>query len=183
MHKAYNYLAARGCAYWCYPMLLAWLEERQRSNEATERSSKQSDPISDRWVVFHSSSFSLPDTIRNDLQCVMMQGGYIEHCALPCHGARERITMVTSFRPKGKIVSDMSHLKTIRSCSNSFEVYDQVCFPPKIPPLVLHLLTSYLPVVRSKSSWYCPRGTRDLSRDFEEPSGDCRGCLRAKRRS
>jgi hypothetical protein len=56
----------------------------------------------------------------------MMQGGYIEHCALPCHGARERITMVTSFRPKGKIVSDLSNLKTIRSCSNSFEVYDQV---------------------------------------------------------
>jgi hypothetical protein len=59
-------------------------------------------------------------------QCVMMQGGYIEHCALPCHGARERITMVTSFRPKGKIVSDISNLKTIRSCSNSYEMYDQV---------------------------------------------------------
>lgn len=56
----------------------------------------------------------------------MMQGGYIEHCALPCHGAREQITMVTSFRAKGKIFRDMSNLKTIRSCSNSFEMYDQV---------------------------------------------------------
>lgn len=61
-------------------------------------------------------------------QCVMMQGGYIEHCALPCIGTNERITMVTSFRSRGKIIQDITDLENIKSCSNHHEVYDQVGF-------------------------------------------------------
>lgn len=55
----------------------------------------------------------------------MMQGGYINHCALPCMGAKERITMVTSFRPRNKIYPDVTDLRNIRDCSNPHELHDQ----------------------------------------------------------
>lgn len=56
--------------------------------------------------------------------CVLMQGGYINHAALPCNNAVERITMVTSFRPK-RLTEDITNLRNIRNCSNNFELYDQ----------------------------------------------------------
>lgn len=56
--------------------------------------------------------------------CVLMQGGYINHAALPCSNAFERITMVTSFRPK-RPTEDITNLRNIRNCSNNFEMYDQ----------------------------------------------------------
>lgn len=55
----------------------------------------------------------------------MMQGGYIEHCALPARGASERITMVTSFRPRNKVYRDLTDLRNIRDCSNLYELHDQ----------------------------------------------------------
>lgn len=56
--------------------------------------------------------------------CVVMQGGYITHAALPSNNAFERITMVTSFRPK-RPTEDITNLRNIRNCSNTHEVYDQ----------------------------------------------------------
>ncbi|PWN48444.1 hypothetical protein IE53DRAFT_197212 [Violaceomyces palustris] len=56
---------------------------------------------------------------------VMMQGGYIPHAAMPCYGSAERITMVTSFRPKAPLYRDISNLDNIRTCSNWFDLYDQ----------------------------------------------------------
>lgn len=69
--------------------------------------------------------------------CVMMQGGYISHAALPCRpqpgsaaaaspASNERITMVTSFRKRSAVGwRDISNLTNIRSCSNWNELYAQ----------------------------------------------------------
>lgn len=70
--------------------------------------------------------------------CVMMQGGYISHAALPCRphpslkgadaraAVNERITMVTSFRKRSAFGwRDVSNLENIRSCSNWNELYAQ----------------------------------------------------------
>ena len=65
--------------------------------------------------------------------CIMMQGGYINHAALPCRpragGAaanNERITMVTSFRKRSAFGwRDISNLINIRTCSNLNELYAQ----------------------------------------------------------
>ena len=52
-----------------------------------------------------------------------MQGRYITHQALHALGAQERITMVTSFRPKSPLVRDDSVLTTVRGISNLSELY------------------------------------------------------------
>lgn len=67
--------------------------------------------------------------------CVMLQGGYISHAALPCKPNplatsslidNERITMVTSFRKRSAFAwRDVSNLTNIRSCSNWNELYAQ----------------------------------------------------------
>jgi hypothetical protein len=54
-----------------------------------------------------------------------MQGRYITHQALPAFGARERITMVTSFRPKSPYIKDGSVLNTVRPISNLSALYGQ----------------------------------------------------------
>lgn len=54
-----------------------------------------------------------------------MQGRYIEHQALKAFGGRERITMVTSFRPKSPFVKDETVLTGVRSISNLSELYTQ----------------------------------------------------------
>lgn len=54
-----------------------------------------------------------------------MQGRYIEHQALRTLGGSERITMVTSFRPKSAFVRDDTVLTTVRSISNLPELYYQ----------------------------------------------------------
>lgn len=56
--------------------------------------------------------------------CVVMQGGYITHAALPSSNAFERITMVTSFRPK-RATEDITKLKNVRDSANNYEQYDQ----------------------------------------------------------
>jgi hypothetical protein len=55
----------------------------------------------------------------------MMQGRYIEHQALKAHGGRERISMVTSFRPKCPSVRDETVLTGSRPISEWSELYTQ----------------------------------------------------------
>jgi len=52
-----------------------------------------------------------------------MQGRCITHQALRALGAQERITMVTSFRPKSPFLPDDVRLATVRGVSNLSELY------------------------------------------------------------
>ena len=54
-----------------------------------------------------------------------MQGRYIEHQALKAMGGRERISMVTAFRPKSPLVRDEIVLTSLRGISNLSELYYQ----------------------------------------------------------
>ena len=54
---------------------------------------------------------------------VVMQGRYITHQALRALGAQERITMVTSFRPKSPFVRDDTVLSTVRGISDLSDLY------------------------------------------------------------
>ncbi len=54
-----------------------------------------------------------------------MQGRYIEHQALRVLGTTERITMVTSFRPKSAFIKDDTVLTTVRPISDLRELYSQ----------------------------------------------------------
>ncbi|KAK7739650.1 hypothetical protein SLS53_005617 [Cytospora paraplurivora] len=56
---------------------------------------------------------------------VVLQGRYIEHQALRALGAMERITMVTSFRPKNPLLRDDTVLTTVRPISDLAELYAQ----------------------------------------------------------
>lgn len=54
---------------------------------------------------------------------IILQGRYITHRALQAKGAKERITAVTSFRPRSPFVKDDSVLRTVRPVSNLSELY------------------------------------------------------------
>ena len=54
-----------------------------------------------------------------------MQGRYIEHQALKARGGRERISMVTSFRPRDPHAKDESFLGGVRKISNVPAIYQQ----------------------------------------------------------
>ncbi|PLB54904.1 hypothetical protein P170DRAFT_483704 [Aspergillus steynii IBT 23096] len=56
---------------------------------------------------------------------VVMQGRYLQHQALKAIGGRERISMVTPFRPKDPLVRDEIVLVGVRGISNLSEVYPQ----------------------------------------------------------
>ncbi|GAM40450.1 hypothetical protein TCE0_039f12809 [Talaromyces pinophilus] len=56
---------------------------------------------------------------------VILQGRYIEHQALRALGATERITSVTSFRPKSAAIKDDTVLHTVRAISDLKELYHQ----------------------------------------------------------
>ncbi|KAL8808348.1 MAG: hypothetical protein Q9182_000168 [Xanthomendoza sp. 2 TL-2023] len=56
---------------------------------------------------------------------VILQGRYIEHQALRALGTTERITMVTSFRPRCPNLPDDTVLTTVRPISNLSELYSQ----------------------------------------------------------
>ena len=56
---------------------------------------------------------------------VVLQGRYITHRGLRALGFGERITMVTSFRPKCPFAADDSILRTVRPVSNLQELYSQ----------------------------------------------------------
>jgi hypothetical protein len=52
-----------------------------------------------------------------------LQGRYITHQALRALGAKERITSVTSFRPRSAFVKDDTVLTTVRPISDLSELY------------------------------------------------------------
>ncbi|KAH6984439.1 hypothetical protein BKA56DRAFT_517514 [Ilyonectria sp. MPI-CAGE-AT-0026] len=56
---------------------------------------------------------------------VVLQGRYVQHQALAALGGRERITMITSFRPRDPIIKDDSVLTSIRPISEPSELYYQ----------------------------------------------------------
>ncbi|KAF9878277.1 hypothetical protein CkaCkLH20_04315 [Colletotrichum karsti] len=56
---------------------------------------------------------------------VVMQGRYIEHQALKAKGGRERISMVTAFRPKSPLVRDETVLTGSRPISTRSDLYYQ----------------------------------------------------------
>ena len=56
---------------------------------------------------------------------MVLQGRYIEHRALRALGATERITMVTSFRPRCPDLRDDTVLTTVRPVSDLSELYGQ----------------------------------------------------------
>lgn len=56
---------------------------------------------------------------------VVLQGRYIEHQALRALGMTERITMVTSFRPRSPNLPDDTVLTTVRPVSDLSELYSQ----------------------------------------------------------
>ena len=62
-------------------------------------------------------------------QALVFQGGQIVHAALPTINSSERITLVTSFRPKLSVpkglLYDMSHLGNVRRYSNLTVLYQQ----------------------------------------------------------
>ncbi|KAI8935666.1 hypothetical protein NX059_007190 [Plenodomus lindquistii] len=54
---------------------------------------------------------------------VVLQGRYIMHQALRALGAKERITAVTSWRPRSAFVKDDTSLRTVRPVSDLSELY------------------------------------------------------------
>ncbi|KAL9109229.1 MAG: hypothetical protein Q9227_006154 [Pyrenula ochraceoflavens] len=56
---------------------------------------------------------------------VILQGRYIRHKALNAFGGAERITMVTSFRPRSAHVKDDTTLWTVRPVSNLTRLYSE----------------------------------------------------------
>ncbi|ATZ45662.1 hypothetical protein BCIN_01g04060 [Botrytis cinerea B05.10] len=56
---------------------------------------------------------------------VVLQGRYIDHQALQAFGGQERVTMVTSFRPRSPRVRDDTVLTTVRPISNLSDLYGQ----------------------------------------------------------
>ncbi|KAK0381004.1 hypothetical protein CLIM01_01580 [Colletotrichum limetticola] len=56
---------------------------------------------------------------------VILQGRYVEHQALAAIGGAERITMITSFRPRDPCIKDDSVLTSIRPISEHSELYYQ----------------------------------------------------------
>ncbi|EXJ96401.1 hypothetical protein A1O1_01527 [Capronia coronata CBS 617.96] len=56
---------------------------------------------------------------------VILQGRYIEHQAMRALGTSERISMVTSFRPKSPFIKDDTVLTTVRAISDLSELYSQ----------------------------------------------------------
>ncbi|KAK3334217.1 hypothetical protein B0T19DRAFT_352560 [Cercophora scortea] len=58
---------------------------------------------------------------------LVLQGRYIPHSALRALNSSERITMVTSFRPRNPRMRDDTVLTTVRPISNLSELYYQFC--------------------------------------------------------
>jgi hypothetical protein len=56
---------------------------------------------------------------------VMMQGGSINHAALRSLGKGERITFVTSFRPRDPVLRDISTLRTVKPISDIDVLFKQ----------------------------------------------------------
>ncbi|KAL9104073.1 MAG: hypothetical protein Q9163_000925 [Psora crenata] len=82
---------------------------------------------------------------------VVLQGRYIEHQALRAFGAAERITSVTSFRPKNVHLPDDTVLTTVRPVSDLSELYFQ--FSEYRLEMLEERIRSQLQKMRDASSW------------------------------
>ncbi|OWY51606.1 hypothetical protein AALT_g11940 [Alternaria alternata] len=58
---------------------------------------------------------------------VIMQGRYIEHQALKAFGGKERLAMVTAWRPKSPFISDQTVLAGIRGITEQNSLYYWFC--------------------------------------------------------
>ncbi|KAI1964963.1 hypothetical protein LOZ58_001655 [Ophidiomyces ophidiicola] len=91
---------------------------------------------------------------------VVLQGRYIEHVALRALGATERITMVTSFRPRCPILPDDSVLTTVRAVSDLSELYFQ--FSEYRLEMLEERVRAKLKEMRAKKRAHRPFDTHDL---------------------
>ncbi|KAI1105471.1 hypothetical protein F4804DRAFT_129558 [Jackrogersella minutella] len=97
---------------------------------------------------------------------VVLQGRYIEHQALRALGTAERITMVTSFRPRYSKVRDDTVLTTVRPISNLSELYNQ--FSEYRLEILEERIRQQLKELREANGAGRKVATRKLKQFFEE---------------
>ncbi|KAI1415863.1 hypothetical protein F5Y13DRAFT_155518 [Hypoxylon sp. FL1857] len=97
---------------------------------------------------------------------VVLQGRYIEHQALRALGTAERISMVTSFRPRCPTVRDDTVLTTVRPISNLLELYNQ--FSEYRLEILEERVRQQLKELREANSAGRKVATRKLKTFFEE---------------
>ncbi|KAI1208038.1 uncharacterized protein F4807DRAFT_162981 [Annulohypoxylon truncatum] len=97
---------------------------------------------------------------------VVLQGRYIEHQALRALGTAERISMVTSFRPRSPKVRDDTVLTTVRPISNLSELYNQ--FSEYRLEILEERVRQQLKELREANSAGRKIATRKLKAFFEE---------------
>ncbi|KAI8958460.1 hypothetical protein F5Y11DRAFT_359984 [Daldinia sp. FL1419] len=97
---------------------------------------------------------------------VVLQGRYIEHQALRALGTAERISMVTSFRPRCPTVRDDTVLTTVRPISNLLELYNQ--FSEYRLEILEERIRQQLKELREANSAGRKVATRKLKAFFEE---------------
>ncbi|KAI0515279.1 hypothetical protein F5B22DRAFT_195564 [Xylaria bambusicola] len=97
---------------------------------------------------------------------VVLQGRYIEHEALRTLGTTERITMVTSFRPRDPLKKDDTVLTTVRPISNINELYNQ--FAEYRLQILEERIRMQLREIRDLSAAGRRVATKKLKRFFEE---------------
>lgn len=82
--------------------------------------------MASRYYRVNTSQCLVPSAYKSHQgSAVIMQGRYIEHRALQAFGTTERITMVTSFRPRSSAIKDDTVLNTVRPISDLNELYHQ----------------------------------------------------------
>lgn len=91
---------------------------------------------------------------------VVLQGRYIEHIALRALGTTERITMVTSFRPRSPSLSDDTVLTTVRGISDLAELYFQ--FSEYRLEMLEERIREKLKEIRDKKRAHRPFDTKGL---------------------
>ncbi|KAI5866523.1 hypothetical protein GGS23DRAFT_275268 [Durotheca rogersii] len=97
---------------------------------------------------------------------VVLQGRYIEHQALRALGTAERISMVTSFRPRSPRVRDDTVLTTVRAISNLPELYNQ--FSEYRLEILEERVRQQLKAMREANAAGRRVSTRQLKAFFEE---------------
>ncbi|KAI9704285.1 MAG: hypothetical protein M1836_007146 [Candelina mexicana] len=97
---------------------------------------------------------------------VILQGRYIEHQALPAIGATERITMVTSFRPRSATLRDDTVLTTVRPISDLSELYHQ--FSEYRLEIIEDRVRKQLKELRKRKGAYKKFDTRGLKTFLDE---------------
>ncbi|OJD32357.1 ubiquitin-conjugating enzyme e2 [Diplodia corticola] len=96
----------------------------------------------------------------------ILQGRYITHQALRALGAQERITAVTSFRPRSPFARDDSVLTTVRPISNLSALYSE--FAEYRLAMVEERVRAQLKEVREKSRASKKFATKDFKKFLAE---------------